>query len=105
MFKFVRNLLIILSLFLFLPLFGACKKGEKVEGTKAVGQTEVSCPSGMEVVEVKRAVDGDTVELKTGEKVRYAAINTLELHTETGVPEPFAKEAYLRNKELVEGKK
>ena len=105
MFKFVRNLLIILSLFLFLPLLGACKKGEKVEGTKAVGQTEVSCPSGMEVVEVKRAVDGDTVELKTGEKLRYAAINTLELHTETGVPEPFAKEAYLRNKELVEGKK
>jgi len=78
----------------------SCKKGDKSEA-----KSEILCPPGMELVEVKRAVDGDTVELTTGEKLRYAGINTLELHTETGAPEPFAKEAYLKNKELVEGKK
>lgn len=105
MLKVGRNLLIILSIFCFLSLLSACKKEEKVETLKEVEEAEVSCPSGMELVEVKRVVDGDTVELKTGEKLRYAAINSLELHTETGMPEPFAKEAYLRNKELVERKK
>lgn len=44
------------------------------------------------------------VELESGEKLRYAGINTLELHTPDGRPEPFAKEAYYKNRELTEGK-
>ncbi len=55
-------------------------------------------------VKVIKVIDGDTVILNIGEKLRYAGINTLELHTKTGKPQPFAKEAYKLNKKLTEGK-
>ena len=47
---------------------------------------------------VARVLDGDTVVLASGVKVRYLGINTQE----TG--EPFAAEATARNRELTEGK-
>ncbi len=59
---------------------------------------------GLIKVKIKRVIDGDTVILENGERLRYAGINTLELHTESGKPQPFAKEAYFFNKKLVEGK-
>lgn len=72
------------------------------------GQSEKSgaldCKPPLVKVKVKRAIDGDTVELEDGEKLRYAGVNTLELHTPDGRPEPLAKEAYFKNKELTEGK-
>lgn len=89
-----------LFLFLFALLLFACTNQAQT-GKK---EETFSCPPSQEKVTVKRAIDGDTVELEGGEKLRYAAINSLELHTESGKPEPFAKEAYLRNKELTEGK-
>ncbi len=55
-------------------------------------------------VKVKRVIDGDTVVLENGERLRYAGINAPELHTEKGMPQPFAVEAYKLNKKLVEGK-
>lgn len=55
-------------------------------------------------VKVKNVIDGDTVVLETGERLRYAAINAPEIHTDSGTPQPFAFEAYKLNKELTEGK-
>ncbi len=55
-------------------------------------------------VKVVRVIDGDTVILSDGRHLRYAGINAPELHPETGPPEPFARQAYLRNRELVEGR-
>ncbi len=55
-------------------------------------------------VKVKRVIDGDTVVLENGERLRYAGINAPELHTAKGIPQPFAVEAYKLNKKLVEGK-
>ncbi|MCS7279909.1 MAG: thermonuclease family protein [Thermodesulfobacteriaceae bacterium] len=55
-------------------------------------------------IKVVKVVDGDTVILENGEKLRYAGINTLERQTESGEVEPFAEEAYQLNKNLVEGK-
>lgn len=90
-----------LFLFFGLFLFSACKgEGLKPERT----ENAFECPSPLIKVKVVRAIDGDTVLLQGGERLRYAGINTLELHTESGKPEPFAREAYLRNKELTEGK-
>ncbi len=60
--------------------------------------------SGLIKVRVKRVIDGDTVVLQNGERLRYVGIDALELHTPSGKPEPFAVEAYLLNKKLVEGK-
>ncbi len=94
-----RILFFFLVFFIF--LLSACK-GERV---KFEGKGEgIECPGSLLKVRVVKVVDGDTVLLEGGEKLRYAGINTLELHTESGKPEPFAREAYLRNKELTEGK-
>jgi endonuclease YncB( thermonuclease family) len=51
---------------------------------------------------VSRVIDGDTVELSTGQKVRYLGIDTPEL---TYPRECYALEAYQKNRELVEGKR
>ncbi len=57
-----------------------------------------------DLVRVARIVDGDTIELENGEKVRYIGINTPE-SVKTNTPiQCMAKEASARNKELVEGK-
>lgn len=53
---------------------------------------------------VKRVIDGDTIELESGLRVRYIGIDTPELPTSTKGIECFAKEATEKNKELVEGK-
>jgi len=47
---------------------------------------------------VIRVIDGDTIDLEDGSRVRYLGIDT----PETG--EPYYSEATARNKELVEGK-
>ena len=53
---------------------------------------------------VAKVIDGDTIELDTKQKVRYIGIDTPETkHPQKGV-ECFGKEAYEKNKELVEGK-
>ena len=54
--------------------------------------------SEMEEVLVVRVIDGDTIELANGERVRYLGIDT----PETG--EYYAAEATAKNIELVEGK-
>lgn len=95
-----RKVLFLICLFGF-SLFSACKR---VGFDFKEGEEAFECPANLLKVKVIRALDGDTVLLEGGEKLRYAGINTLELHTETGKSEPFSEEAYLRNKELTEGK-
>jgi len=51
-------------------------------------------------VQVIRIIDGDTIEIAGGERVRYIGIDTPELSPE----EPYAGEAKAANRELVEGK-
>ncbi|HRN70363.1 MAG TPA: thermonuclease family protein [Candidatus Woesebacteria bacterium] len=58
----------------------------------------------MEKATVKRVVDGDTIELETGEKVRYIGIDTPETKHPNKPIQCFGKEASNKNKELVEGK-
>lgn len=60
-------------------------------------------------VYVSRVIDGDTVELSTGETVRYIGIDTPELREKSGSgwvysPRPYAEEARDFNRTLVEGK-
>lgn len=53
---------------------------------------------------VARVVDGDTIELVNGKRVRYIGIDTPEtVHPTVGI-ECYGKEASNKNKELVEGK-
>ncbi len=57
-----------------------------------------------ELAIVKRVVDGDTIELSDGRKVRYIGVDTPELHHPTKAVQCFGKEAMEKNRELVEGK-
>jgi micrococcal nuclease len=52
--------------------------------------------NNLEINFTKRVIDGDTIELITGEKVRYLGVNTPEVKT------CFGDEATKKNKELVE---
>jgi micrococcal nuclease len=65
-------------------------------GGYAVGYSRVS--SEYEQALVVKVIDGDTVELFDGRRVRYLGIDTPE------TDEPYFAEATARNRELVEGK-
>jgi len=56
------------------------------------------------LVFVQRVIDGDTVVLANGDRIRYIGINTPELHHPQKGAEYYAKEALNFNKELVLGK-
>ncbi|MEC7921757.1 MAG: thermonuclease family protein [Chloroflexota bacterium] len=53
--------------------------------------------------EVIRVIDGDTVELKNGERLRYSDIDTPETVHPSKPVECFGPEASAKNEELVEG--
>jgi len=53
---------------------------------------------------VKRAIDGDTILLANGERVRYIGIDTPETKHPYKPVEDYGREAYLYNKKLVEAK-
>ena len=58
---------------------------------------------------MRRVVDGDTIQLSTGEFVRYIGIDTPELRRREGArwvmdPQPMSQEAAALNRQLVQGK-
>jgi micrococcal nuclease len=57
------------------------------------------------MVLVKRVIDGDTVELSTGEKVRMIGVDTPETKDPRKPVQYFGKEATAFTRQLVEGKR
>jgi len=58
---------------------------------------------------VAEVIDGDTIELVSGERVRYLGINAPEVRVKRGSrwaaqPQPYGKEATAFNRKLVQGK-
>lgn len=58
-----------------------------------------------EAVLVTRVIDGDTIEIEGGQRVRYIGIDTPETVDPRKLIQCFGKEASNRNRELVEGKR
>lgn len=63
-----------------------------------------------EKARVHRIIDGDTIELANGDRVRYIGVDTPEVRKRRGDvwvydPEPFALEASQLNIDLVKGKR
>ncbi|MFN3477335.1 MAG: thermonuclease family protein [Candidatus Methylomirabilales bacterium] len=56
-------------------------------------------------VKVKRVIDGDTILLQNGERVRYIGINAPEVNHSPRGAEPLGREAKEANRRLVEGKR
>lgn len=82
----------LLCVFLVLVLFIGCSPS-----TSFVAYT-------YEKAVVTRVIDGDTIEIEGGERVRYLGIDTPEIAYDSQPTQPFGIEATNRNKELVEGK-
>lgn len=57
-----------------------------------------------DLFKVTRVIDGDTIELENGERVRYIGIDTPETVDPRKPVQCFGVEASKKNKELVEGK-
>lgn len=70
----------------------------------AVSQSPSVFSSEREKAQVTRVVDGDTVELTDGRRVRYIGIDTPETVDPRKAVQCFGREAANKNKELVEGK-
>ncbi len=74
----------------------------KPPATKPVEVTREAVAT--ESATVLRVVDGDTVELASGQKLRYIGIDTPEIVAPGKPVECFGREAQNENKRLVEGK-
>jgi micrococcal nuclease len=61
-------------------------------------------PKDSKLVKVIRVIDGDTIEIEGGERVRYIGIDTPETVDPRKPVQCFGVEASKKNKELVEGK-
>ena len=59
------------------------------------------CSAPPETAKVIQVIDGDTVTVEGGYRVRYIGIDTPEIHP---VPEAYGTEAWQVNRQLVEGK-
>lgn len=68
------------------------------------GNREATPPSGGQIYVVKRVVDGDTLELADGTRVRLLGVDTPETVHPTKPVEPFGPEASRYTKQRVEGK-
>jgi micrococcal nuclease len=61
-----------------------------------------ACNPSPATATVTRVIDGDTIEIGTGQRVRYIGIDTPEVYPET---QAYGIEAWEANRRLVEGKK
>lgn len=60
-------------------------------------------PNG-NAVKIVRVIDGDTIEIEGGEKIRYIGIDAPETVNPRKTQQCFGREATRKNKALVEGK-
>ena len=95
-----RNFSTIFSL-VVLMVFSLTKVWQSVTNLEVLGEVD---ESGREFVLVDRVVDGDTIELSDGRKVRYIGIDTPETKDPRKEVQCFGEEASAYNQDLVEGK-
>jgi micrococcal nuclease len=69
-----------------------------------LSQQKETSREGTGTASVKRVIDGDTIEMENGDKVRYIGINTPESVDPRKKVECFGKEAAAFNRKLVEGR-
>lgn len=72
--------------------------------TQTPKQTVKPEPKIIEKDYVTKVIDGDTIEIEGGKRVRYIGINTPELKHPNRNEECFGQEAYQKNKELMDKK-
>jgi len=89
-----------------------CQKGEWVKhGQPSAPKPTKPCPGQIiptvtseKTYKVIKVIDGDTIEIENGQKVRYIGVDTAEMDDKDPVKLCYAQKAFEKNKELVEGK-
>lgn len=92
-------------LFVFSVVIIAILIGPKIQ--KNLPEVKINIPEKQQLknnMVITRVVDGDTVEVENGIKIRYIGINSPETKDPRKRVECFGVEAYEFNKSLVEGK-
>jgi len=79
------------------------RRRETIQSAQIPTLTSLPSPA-FETFKVIRVIDGDTIEIETGERVRYLGIDTPETVDPRKPIQCFGVEASKKNKELVEGK-
>lgn len=102
----LRYALTSLILLIFLLLGGSTRDIEELTSLFSVPSPTIHPSRTLGISDeqtylVTKVIDGDTIELEGGQKVRYIGIDTPELKGD----ECYAKQARDKNKELVEGKR
>lgn len=105
-----KQYLIAIALVLIASLFGIdLNELKKVQKDIIPTATPIPFPTGQTVEsKVTSVVDGDTIVVEGGHKVRYIGVNAPETSKDTSGKKTgeqcYADESYLENKRLVEGK-
>ncbi|MBU1033918.1 thermonuclease family protein [Patescibacteria group bacterium] len=104
--KLLISLVVILLWTIFVPKDIGQEQPNEVQNApvEIASDSASTDKENLQKVKVLRVVDGDTIELEGGQKVRYIGIDTPETVDPRRDPQCFGKEASLRNKTLVEGK-
>jgi micrococcal nuclease len=106
-----KTLLLIFTFLIFFSLINQFLNQPKQKNSsysKNLAQSKIISSTKIASTEaflVTKVIDGDTIVLENGGKVRYLGIDTPELHHPKKEVECFAYQAYEKNKELVLGKK
>lgn len=97
--KKVQNISTIIS-FVAILVFSLAKTWQTMVNLEVLGEQQ---DHDQETALVARVIDGDTIELADGRKLRYIGIDTPELGTRNQQTDCFASEAAEYNRQLVEG--
>lgn len=91
---------------LFILLVGGSLALPKTITLPSLPQTKTqSSPAALQqLVKVTKVIDGDTIEIESGQKVRYIGVDTPEVSINNRKGDCYGEEAKTKNKELVEGK-
>lgn len=95
--------LLILALIFNKDLSSVASPKEKISGAGIQYDKTIKTEPG-KPIKVVEVVDGDTVVLINGERLRYIGIDTPEKNDPRKPVQCFAHEATVKNKELVEGR-
>ncbi|SFH83466.1 thermonuclease family protein [Planctomicrobium piriforme] len=93
-----------LLLFIVVVLAGA-RVWEAQRETESVSGSGTAVENGGRIVQVRRTVDGDTLLLESGERVRLLGVDTPETKIPEQPPEPFGQAASDFTAKLVTGQR
>ncbi len=104
--KLLISLVVILLWTIFVPkeIDQEIPNENQTIATEIVSNSTSATKDNWQKAKVSRVIDGDTIELESGQKVRYIGIDTPETVDPRRDPQCFGKEASLRNQELIENK-